>query len=141
MKRTMKTGAVLALTLLAATACTRRVQVESEPNQPNYNQTSAAPAEVDVVGIYEYTATFDSGESTGGPMTIARAGQGYTVDFTTDMGEVTTSNVRRDGNKLTMDTVTPGGAGTIQLEWQSANEVTGSVFIGETIQIRATRRS
>jgi len=46
MKRTMKTGALLALALIAATACTRRVQVESEPSQ-NYNRTSAVGAEVD----------------------------------------------------------------------------------------------
>ena len=45
----MRTAALLVLTVLAAGACTRRVQVESEPNQPNNNmQTSAAqPAEVD----------------------------------------------------------------------------------------------
>ena len=141
MNRTMKTTAVLALTLFATAACTRRVQVESEPNEPRYLETTSAPAEIDVVGVYDYVAMFDSGEHTDGPMTIAHAGDVYTVQFVTEMGEVTTSNVRRVGNRLTMDTMTPGGAGTIQLEWQDANAVVGSVFIGETIALRATRRS
>lgn len=136
MKNVMKTSALLVL-VVAASACTRRVQVESEPNEPQYMQSTA----IDVDGVYDYVATFDSGEHTGGPMTVARAGDGYTVDFTTDMGEVTTSNVRRVGNTLHMDAMTPGGAGTIQLEWQNANVVVGSVFVGETINIRATRRS
>ena len=44
MKNVLKNAAVLVLTLAAATACTRRVQVESEPNRPEYRieQTSAA---------------------------------------------------------------------------------------------------
>ena len=33
-KRIMNHAALLALALLTATACTRRVQVESEPNRP-----------------------------------------------------------------------------------------------------------
>lgn len=136
MKSMMRTGALLALTVLAATACTRRVQVESEPN----NQLQST-APVEMTGVYEYVATFDSGETTRGPMTITRDGAGYAVDFVTEMGEVTTSNVRREGNKLRMDTMTPGGAGTIELEWQDANVVVGSVFVGESIGIRATRRS
>jgi hypothetical protein len=39
MKRTMKTGVLVVLTVIAATACTRRVQVESEPN-PNDMQVA-----------------------------------------------------------------------------------------------------
>ena len=126
-------GSFAVLAALLAVACSRGVQVESEPSR-------ADVPEIDVVGLYDYVATFDNGESTSGPMTVARSGAGYTVDFLTDMGEVTTSNVRRDGNRLIMDTVTPGGAGTIELTWQSRDEVAGSVFIGETINIHATRR-
>ena len=139
--KTMRTTALLALTLLATAACTRRVQVESEPDNPNQNQMQSVAPAIDVSGVYDYVATFDSGESTQGPMTIARAGATYTVGFVTEMGEVTTRNVRREGNTLRMDTTTPGGDGTIVLDWQDANLVTGEVFIGETIHLRATRRS
>ena len=45
MKTKLTTTAVLFLTLAAAAACTRRVQVESEPNEPRYLQTTAADAE------------------------------------------------------------------------------------------------
>ena len=47
MTRQMKTTALLALTLFATAACTRRVQVESEPN-PEYMRSSAAPALLNV---------------------------------------------------------------------------------------------
>ena len=49
MKKTMKATALVALALLATSACTRRVQVESEPNRPEYRmeQTSAVAADAD----------------------------------------------------------------------------------------------
>ena len=49
MQKTMKTGALMVLALLAMTACTRRVQVESEPNRPEYRmeQTSAVNADAE----------------------------------------------------------------------------------------------
>ena len=53
MKQTMKTMVLAALALFAMTACTRRVQVESEPNEPRYmEQISEAQTmpSVDVAG-------------------------------------------------------------------------------------------
>ncbi|HEX6587876.1 MAG TPA: hypothetical protein VF039_02550 [Longimicrobiales bacterium] len=49
MKRTIRNAALVAVVLFSATACTRRVQVESEPNEPRYMQTSSsvAPAATD----------------------------------------------------------------------------------------------
>ena len=47
MKNILKTAAILVLTLAASTACTRRVQVESEPNEPRYMRTSAAEIQAD----------------------------------------------------------------------------------------------
>jgi hypothetical protein len=135
MKRQMKLAALAVLTLTTATACPRRVEVESEPNR-----FEAAPAQIEMSGAYDYVVEFDSGETTSGPMTVRRSGDTYAVDIVSEMGEVTTSNVRRTGNTLAMDTHTPGGAGTIQLTWESADLVTGSVFIGETIRLRATRQ-
>ena len=142
MKRTMRTGAVLALALIAATACTRRVQVESEPSQPNYIQTSAVPAAVEVVGQYDYVVEMSSGDITG-PMTVTRlADGGYAVTFLMQDGqEVPTSNVRRRGAEMSMDVETPGGMGSVNIEWTSANVVEGEVFLGETLPFRATRRS
>ena len=142
MKRTMKTGALLALMLLTATACTRRVQVESEPNQPNYNQTSAVNAEVDVVGVYDYVVEMSSGDITG-PMTVTRlADGGYAVTFVMQDGQpVPTSNVRRRGAEMSMDVDTPGGMGSVSIEWLSRDRVEGEVFLGETLPFRATRRS
>ena len=131
MKR-LSSYAALALAVLAI-GCSRGTQVESEPSR-------AEAFAIDIVGVYDYVASFDSGEHTGGPMTVTRSGDAYAVDFVTDMGEVTTSNVVRTGDTLTMDTMTPGGAGRIELAWQDGDHVTGSVFIGETITIRATRR-
>ena len=139
MKRAMKTTAVLALTLFATAACTRRVQVESEPNEPRYLQTTAA--EIRIEGVYDYVAAFPDGSTTSGPMTIARAGESWSVDFRTEHGQVTTSNVRREGNTLRMETMTPGGPGTIELTWESSDAVVGEVFIGDVLSLRATRRS
>ena len=52
MKRMMRNAALVAVVLFSATACTRRVQVESEPNEPRYMQTSAtvAPADAEDAG-------------------------------------------------------------------------------------------
>ena len=38
MKNVLKTSFLLLLAVMAATACTRRVQVESEPDEPQYMQ-------------------------------------------------------------------------------------------------------
>ena len=139
----VKTVALLALTLLAASACTRRVQVESEPNQPSNNlQTSEAqPAEVDMVGVYDYRVEA-GGDVITGPMTVTRAADGaYGVAIAMDDGNtVPTRNVRRSGNNLSMDVSTPGGEGSVTLRWTSANDVEGDVFLGDIIPITATRR-
>lgn len=42
MKRMMKNAVLLVVVLAAAAACTRRVQVESEPNEPRYMQAPSA---------------------------------------------------------------------------------------------------
>lgn len=42
MKRMLKNAVLLAVVLMTAGACTRRVQVESEPNEPEYMQAPAA---------------------------------------------------------------------------------------------------
>ena len=42
MKRIMRNAVLLAIVLATAAACTRRVQVESEPNEPRYMQAPAA---------------------------------------------------------------------------------------------------
>lgn len=143
MKRIVKHAALLSLVLLTATACPRQVQVESEPDQPDYMQSSAAAAaDVDMVGVYDYVVDM-GGEEITGPMTVTRSPEGaYAVSVVMDNGErVVTRNVRRDGNDLNMDIVTPdGGSGTVMLEWMSADEVEGEVFIGETLRIHATRR-
>lgn len=141
--KTMRTAALLALTLLAAAACTRRVQVESEPNQPSNNlQTSAAqPAEVDMVGVYDYRVEA-GGDVITGPMTVTRATDGgYAVVIAMNDGhEVPTRNVRRNGNALMMDVSTPGGEGSLTLRWTNANTIEGDVFLGDMIPIHATRR-
>lgn len=139
-KRIMNHAALLALALLTATACTRRVQVESEPNEPSYMQSTAA---IEMAGTYDYVVMTAQGEVESGPMTVTRAGDSYAVRFgmTQAGGEVVGRNVRREGNTLSMDADTPAGAGTLELTWQSRNEVTGSGFFGETLSIRATRRS
>ena len=141
MKRMMKTMAVLALALLAATACTRRVQVESEPNRPSYLQTAAPSTGIEVVGVYDYLVVAGADVITG-PMTVTRASDGaYAVAFVMDDGRsVPTRNVRREGNSLMMDATTPAGEGTVTLTWVNANEVEGQVFIGETLDLEATRR-
>lgn len=142
MKRMMKSGALLTFVLFTATACPRNVQVESEPNQPNYMQSaSVAPAEIDMVGTYEYVVTMSDGDIRG-PMTVTRAADGtYAVRFVMQDGTVVpTRNVVRNGAELTMDASTPGGPGTVTLEWQDADTVEGEVFIGEFLDLRATRR-
>ena len=45
MRKELRIAAVATLVLTAAVACTRRVQVESEPNEPQYHESSAAGAE------------------------------------------------------------------------------------------------
>lgn len=142
MKRTMRNGVLLAVVLLSAAACTRRVQVESEPNEPNYMQSSVAPAEIEKTGVYDYVVDLPNGVITG-PMTVTRAADGnYAVHFLMDDGqEVPTRNVRSTPTGLTMDVTTPGGEGAVMLEWVSATEVEGEVFIGETLPFSATRRS
>ena len=124
---------LLVLIALVAVGCSRGARVEAGP-------ASSEIVAIDITGMYDYVATFDSGETTSGPMTIARTGSGYTASFLSEMGEVTTSNVERSGDKLTMDAMTPGGPGRIELTWQNANELTGSVFLGDEIRLRATRR-
>ena len=143
MKRILKTSAVLVLAVAAAAACTRRVQVESEPDQPNYMQTSAASAEVDVVGQYQYVAMDDGYEVERGPMTVSRTADGaYAVEFRLRDGtRIGTRNVRRSGNVMSMDVLAPDAAGTAELTWQSRNEVVGVVNVGETLSVRATRGS
>lgn len=82
MKRIIRNASLVVAVALTATACTRRVQVESEPNEPRYQETTLdAAAAVDVVGVYDYVAEVDngSGDMTG-PMTITRAA-GYAVRF------------------------------------------------------------
>jgi len=44
MKRTMKAGMLGVLLVLGLTACTRRVQVESEPNRFRADAEAPAPA-------------------------------------------------------------------------------------------------
>ena len=145
--RRVRTAALLVLTLLAMAACTRRVQVESEPDQQDNNrmQTSAVstPAEVDMVGTYQYVAEDMDGEVERGPLTIGRmADGGYSVRFglSQGAGEVVGRDVRRTGNQLTMNAMTPGGDATIELTWRSANEVAGIVDFGQLLTLVATRQ-
>lgn len=141
MKGMIRSVSLLALVLVTATACTRRVQVESEPNEPRYMQSSSvAPAEIEMAGVYDYVADFEGGERTEDVMTVRRSGDGYAVDIVSELGEVTTSDVRREGNTLTMDAMTPGGPGRVELTWKNANELTGEVYIGDVIRLSATRR-
>ena len=81
MKTMLKTTALLTLMVLAASACTRRVQVESEPNEPRYMQSSSAvPAEIDVVGVYDYVVGAGDDVETG-PMTVTRTSAGGSEAF------------------------------------------------------------
>lgn len=130
----------LAVLLLTTAACPRNVQVESEPNR--FEAAAAtAPAEIDVVGVYDYRVEA-GGDVITGPMTVSRtADGGYAVRFVMNDGnEVPTRNVRRNGDTLSMDATTPGGDGTVTLRWTDANTVEGDVFIGEFIPIHASRR-
>lgn len=121
----MKTTAVAALLVFTAAGCTRRVVVESEPNR---YEGVAAPA-IDITGSYDYTAEVD-GEAVPGRIDITRSGGGYAVTMTSAMGAVETSNVRRDGNRLTMDANTPGGAATVELTWTDRDHFAGIGLLG-----------
>ena len=44
MKRRMQLAALALLTLASATACPRRVEVESEPNRPDYRESATVAA-------------------------------------------------------------------------------------------------
>lgn len=58
MKRIINGASLLVLALLAMTACTRRVQVESEPNEPRYMQSSSvAPVQNDMGETPSFEAT------------------------------------------------------------------------------------
>lgn len=138
MHRTTKGILTLALLVLSASACTRRVQVESEPSRSEVTVSSAAT--IEIAGVYDYVVPLDDGDATG-TMTITRAGAGYAVAMTSNMGGVTASNVRRTGNTLNMDVSTPGGDGAVEITWQSRDRATGRVFLGEVLRMNLTRRS
>ena len=55
MKRMLKTGALLVLVVTTATACPRRVEVESEPNEPEYQRSAPQSTETDAVGLHDST--------------------------------------------------------------------------------------
>lgn len=132
----MKRIAVVALVVLSATACTRRVVVESEPNRFE----AGAQSMIDMTGTYDYVVEL-GGQQAVGPMTVTRDAEGaYAIRMTSNMGAVSVHNVRREGNTLTMDARTPGGDGAVELTWQSADEVTGMLFLDEVYNMRATRR-
>lgn len=129
---------IAALFLSTATACTRRVQVESEPNRMEAAAASAS-AMMDVAGAYDFVVDIGDEDATG-VMTVVPAGDGYAISMTSNMGGVTTRNIRRAGNTFTMDATTPGGEGSIELTWQSRDQVRGMVFLGEVYNLTATRR-
>lgn len=142
MRREMKTAAIALLALLSAAACTRRVQVESEPSRMEASAASVSqPGLIDIVGSYDYVVPLDNGEDATGRMTITRVGDSYAVAFAADDGEVTGRNVRRTGNTLRMDVSTPGGEGSAELTWLNRDQAAGTVFLGETLELRVTRRS
>jgi len=58
MKRIINGASLLVLVLLALAACTRRVQVESEPNEPRYMQSpGVAPMEIEMGETPGFEAT------------------------------------------------------------------------------------
>ncbi|HUF12451.1 MAG TPA: hypothetical protein VMN78_05060 [Longimicrobiales bacterium] len=136
--RTLQSVLALGFVLLSANACTRRVQVESEPSR--YEASAQPAASIDVVGLYDYVVPLDGGDAVG-TMTVTRASDSYAVAFTTNIGDVTTRNVRRNGNTLTMDISTPNGEGALEITWQSRDRATGSVFLGEALRMNIVRRS
>lgn len=136
MRGIVKAAAVAVLVVATATACTRRVQVESEPNR-----SQATAATIDIAGTYDFVVDLppQQGDATG-VLSVNRTGDAYMVSMTSNMGAVTTRNVRRVGNTLTMDANTHAGEGAIELTWQSRERVNGIVFLGEAYNLTATRR-
>ena len=136
MRRAMKTMGLMVLVVLGTTACPRRVEVESEPNR--YQATAVAT--IDITGTYDYTVDVD-GDLVPGRIDIARAGDGYSVDMTSAMGEIETRNVRREGNRLIMQATTPGGDAELELSWTDRDTLTGIGYIGgQAYPIAGTRR-
>lgn len=139
MRGTVRTTVLAVLVVVISTACTRRVQVESEPNRSEVRASSVVV--IDVAGTYDFVVDLppQQGDATG-VLSVNRTGDAYMVSMTSNMGAVTTRNVRRVGNTLTMDANTHAGEGAIELTWQSRERVNGIVFLGEAYNLTATRR-
>ena len=127
----------LAAIVVAVSACGRGYEAEGEPAPDEVTVTQDGA--IDVVGLYDYVVPLDNGDAVG-TMTVTRAGDGYSVALTSNIGDVGASNVRREGNALRMDISTPNGTGTLDVTWQTRDRATGSVFLGETLEMFLTRR-
>ena len=138
MRGALKTAALAALVIATATGCTRRVQVESEPSRAEVSAASVGT--IDITGTYDYVVDFD-GQRRPGIVTIGRTGSGYDVRMSVQGEPISTRNVRREGNTLTMDATTPGGAATIEMVWRGRDAFTGFGYIGGIAHpVTGTRR-
>jgi len=134
-----KTLILLFVALLALPACTRRVEVGSDPNpNPARMMDAAGP-----MGAYDFTAQA-GGQTITGIMNYTRAGGAYggTVSINGQPGEATIESVEVDGMDVTLQLQTPDGPASMDLDFAGAyDSFTGIVYIGsQAVDIRGARR-
>lgn len=138
MRGRLKAAALAVLLITTAAGCTRRVQIESEPNRNEAGVSSAAA--IDIAGTYDYAVEVD-GSSMPGEVVVTRDGDEYRVRMTSSMGAIETRDVRREGNTLTMEATTPAGDADLEMSWRNRNEFVGFGFMGgQAYPMAGTRR-
>jgi hypothetical protein len=127
---------VLVPLVVLAAACTRNVQVESEP-------APASSSAFDPVGTYDFSVSM-GGMTRTGALHIERSGTGYGGHATLE-GEsepATITGVTVSGNSFTARVVPPNGEAVDFMVTMNGNQFTGNVITDMgTIPVTGSKRA